>query len=195
MQRHNRKPIGNFLIKKDLQIRLISRILLVVVSATIISFATMLFVYYLEYQSIILYQMDQFANLKKENIVDILLPTLAISALINMILAVIVGMYASRKYAVPIYKLERWARLLREGSMTAKLRFREKDEMKQLSGECNLLALEFQKKFITIKQQVEELRRQKVDSQALSKIDEIIDQLTLESETIEVNTAYVQRPQ
>lgn len=194
MQQHARKPIGNFLIKRELQMRLITKIVLSVVSATIISFATLLFVYYMKYQSIILYQMDQFANLKKENIVHILLPTLAISALVNTILATLVGMYASRKYAVPIYKLEKWARLLRQGCMTAKLQFREKDEMKLLSNECNMLSRELQKKFITIKQQTQELRQQQADSQALSKIEEIIDSLTLESETIEVNTAYMERP-
>ncbi|MFP4417898.1 MAG: hypothetical protein ACOC41_06085 [Chitinivibrionales bacterium] len=195
MPQYTRKPIGNFLLKKDLQLRLTSKIVLAMVGATVISFATLLFVYYLRYQSVILYQMDQAANLKKENIIHILLSPLVISAGINIILAIVVGMYSSRKFAVLIFKLERWLRLLREGNMTANLRFREKDDMQQLSSECDKLSHSLQQRFITIKQQIEELRHQRVDTQALNKIDEVFDQLILESESIQVDTDYVRRPQ
>jgi methyl-accepting chemotaxis protein len=151
MKSFTRHPIGNFFIKRDLQIRLMSKILLTVLFTTVVCVASLLLVFWLRYKSILIYQMNIEGDLSKENIVRVLLPSLVISALVNIVLGAAVGLYASRKYAVPIYKLEQWAMLLKNGHLTAKLRFREKEEMKELSDHCNLLAEDIRGRFTRIR--------------------------------------------
>ena len=101
-EQFHRKPLSNFFIKRSLQIRLIIKIVIAALLATIICSCTLLIVYYLRYNSVLLYTMDQLTNLNKENIIFIILPSLLLSSLVNFIVAVCLGLYASRKYAVPI---------------------------------------------------------------------------------------------
>jgi hypothetical protein len=183
-----RKPLGNFFIKRALQVRLMLKIVFTVLSATLISSGSLLLVYYLRYKSVLLYQMDQMTNLTKENIIFIILPSLLISALVNLFLAGGIGLYASRKYAVPIYKLEHWARLLREGKITAKIRFREKEEMKELTDYCNDLSMDLLKKLLEIKKQVELLKNLGNGSEELQKIQHVLSTFELDADTIEIHT-------
>jgi hypothetical protein len=185
-----RKPLGNFFIKRALQLRLMLKIVFAVLFATVISSGSLLLVYYLKYKSVLLYQMDQMTNLTKENIIFIILPSLLISALVNFILAGGIGLYASRKYAVPIYKLEHWARLLREGKITAKIRFREKEEMKELTDYCNDLSMDLLKKLLEIKKQVGLLKNPENSSEELQKIQGVLSTFELDAETIEIHTAH-----
>jgi hypothetical protein len=185
-----RKPLGNFFIKRALQVRLMLKIVFTVLSATLISSGSLLLVYYLRYKSVLLYQMDQMTNLTKENIIFIILPSLLISALVNLVLAGGIGLYASRKYAVPVYKLEHWARLLREGKITAKIRFREKEEMKELTDYCNDLSMDLLKKLLEIKKQVVLLNNQGNTSEELQKIQHVLSSFELDAETIEIHTMH-----
>ena len=185
-----RKPLGNFFIKRALQVRLMLKIVFTVLSATLISSGSLLLVYYLRYKSVLLYQMDQMTNLTKENIIFIILPSLLISALVNLVLAGGIGLYASRKYAVPVYKLEHWARLLREGKITAKIRFREKEEMKELTDYCNDLSMDLLKKLLEIKKQVVLLNNLGNSSEELQKIQHVLSSFELDAETIEIHTMH-----
>jgi len=185
-----RKPLGNFFIKKSLQLRLMFKIVCTVLIATFISSGSLLLVYYLKYKSVLLYQMDQLANLTKENIIFIILPSLLISALVNLLLAGGIGLYSSRKYAVPVYKLEHWARLLREGKITAKIRFREKEEMKELTDYCNDLSMDLLKKLLEIKKQVELLKNLGNGSEELQKIQNVLSTFELDADTIEIHTVH-----
>jgi hypothetical protein len=183
-----RKPVGNFFIKKALQIRLILKIVIAVIVATFISSGTLLLVYYMTYKSVLLYQMDRMTNLTKENIIFIILPSLLISALVNFFMAVGIGLYASRKYAVPVYKLENWARLLKDGRITAKIQFREKEELRELADQCNNLSCDLLQKLIEIKKQMEFLLKTDKDNEALKKMKEILATFELDANTIEINT-------
>jgi acylphosphatase len=183
-----RKPVGNFFIKKALQIRLILKIVIAVIVATFISSGTLLLVYYMTYKSVLLYQMDRMTNLTKENIIFIILPSLLISALVNFFMAVGIGLYASRKYAVPVYKLENWARLLKDGRITAKIQFREKEELRELADQCNNLSCDLLQKLIEIKKQMEILLKTDKDNEALKKMKEILATFELDANTIEINT-------
>src|SRR5690554_3070038 len=133
-QKTARKPIGNFFIKKSLQLRLVSKIVLAAIVSTLISSGSLLLVYYLKYQTVIVYQLDKYSQeLTRDHLVYLILPTLLISSVVSLLVSLGVGLYSSRKYAVPIYKLEQWATLLSEGKMSVLLRFREKEEMRDLS--------------------------------------------------------------
>jgi hypothetical protein len=192
MQQVHRRYFGNFFIKRSLQIRLIVKIVVAAILATIICSCTLLLVYYLKYNSVLLYQMDQLTNLTKENIIFIILPSLLISSFVNFIVAVCLGLYASRKYAVPIYKLEQWARLIKQGKINAKIQFREREEMKELSDDCNNLTADLREKFVMIKRQTMLLRERTKDSPEIKAIEDALASLQLEAETIEIHTSTMQ---
>jgi nitrogen fixation/metabolism regulation signal transduction histidine kinase len=165
------------------------KIVTAAILATIICSCTLLLVYYLKYNSVLLYQMDQLTNLTKENIIFIILPSLLISSLVNFIIAVCLGLYASRKYAVPIYKLEQWARMIRQGRISAKIQFREREEMKELSDDCNNLTKDLREKFVMIKQQTMLLKDKAKDSPEVQNIEKVLSTLQLEADTIEIHTS------
>jgi nitrogen fixation/metabolism regulation signal transduction histidine kinase len=132
-------------------------------------------------------------ELKKESILFLLLPAILVSAIVNIIVGAIVGLYASRKYAVPIYKLEQWVALLRQGNMTAQLRFREKEEMKELSQNCNMLCDELRQKFVRIKVLANALTAKDIQPEPLTHLLDIISKLDLDAEPIEVHTSFIKK--
>jgi nitrate/nitrite-specific signal transduction histidine kinase len=188
MEQVRRQHVGTFFIKRSLQMRLIVKIVVAAILATFVCSCTLLLVYYFKYDSVLLYQMDKLANLTKENIIFIILPSLLISSLVNFVLAVGLGMYASRKYAVPIYKLEQWAGLVRQGKINAQIQFREQHELKELSECCNSLTRELKEKFVVIQQQTELLKERFKDSAELQKIEDVLSTLQIHDEPIKINT-------
>ena len=203
-EEHIRKPISNFFIKKELQIRLIKKIVVAVLIATIVSVATLLLTYLVKYKSTVIYQVtfetvesvgddDQSGATisDREKITSLILPSIIISGIINIMIAFFIGLYASRKYAVPIFKLEQWVKLLHEGRMNAQLRFREKEEMRELSSSCNKLAEELKNKFNQIEKLTKELKDMEKNPEVIKKIQDIIDTVEFKSETIEVHTSYL----
>jgi len=189
-----RRPIGNFFVKKSLQLRLIFNIVGVVMLTTVVSCFSVLAVYYMKYKVVVVYSLDKTTlNLTSQNILYILLPVLLVSALLNFLLALGIGFYASRKYAIPIFKLEQWASLLLQGKLTAVLHFREKEEMIELTSKCNHLTNFFLQHFLTIKRQVEAIKRDHKDSPAILQIEKSLDGLDLHTEEIAVNTGYYQK--
>ena len=185
----SRKPIGNFFIKKSLQLRLIKKIVIAALLSTIVSNASLILVYYLKYQTVIVYQLDKLTQeLNRELIIFLILPTLLVSAVVSLLVSFGIGLYSSRKYAVPIYKLEQWAALLRNGKMSAMLRFREKEEMKELSDTCNHLAGELRERFVELHKQAVRIKEQDPGSTAAAEIEKILANLDLGTETIEITT-------
>jgi methyl-accepting chemotaxis protein len=190
----HRHPLGNFFIKKQLQMRLIARIVFAVLGSTVICLLCLLVVYYMRYKSVLMYQLTPAGDLTKENIVVILLPCLIIAGLVNIIVGILVGLYASRKYAVPIYKLEQWVLLLLKGRFNARLTFREKEEMKDLSNNCNLLATSLRRRFLDIKDRIDSLKKKGSSPDDIKAINESISDLELESDAIDVHTNFYTLP-
>ncbi|MBN1577798.1 MAG: hypothetical protein JW913_14655 [Chitinispirillaceae bacterium] len=187
----HRKPIANFFIKKSLQIRLITKVVIAALLSTLVSSGSLILVYYLKYQTVIVYQLDKLSqDLNREHIIYLILPTLLVSALVAVFVSFCIGLYSSRKYAVPIYKLEQWASLLRMGKMSALLRFREKEEMKELSDKCNQLAAELRNRFIEIRKQARLLKENNATAGVAIDLEKILINLDLDTSPIEVTTGY-----
>jgi hypothetical protein len=188
----HRKPIANFFVKKPLQVQMIFNIVTVVLLTTILSFASMVVIYILRYNTTLVYQLDKvtLGLSRTDNIVYLILPTLLFSALVNLLLAFGIGFYASRKYAIPIYKLEQWCTLLLKGKLTAMLLFREKEEFKDLSSKCNELTNLFRDRFTSIKHEVAKLKQENPDSPSVKKIEQAIEGFDLSTDPIELNTGY-----
>jgi glucan phosphoethanolaminetransferase (alkaline phosphatase superfamily) len=186
-----RKPIAHFFVKKQLQIRMIVKIIVAVLITTITALLCMFIVYFVKYNTVVVYQLDKITqDLSREHIFFLILPAFLFSAMVNIVVATGLGIYASRKYAIPIYKLEQWCSLLLKGKLTAMLQFREKEEMRELSTKCNELTHFFRERLYSIKKQVEELKKTNADLQAVKNIEKSLEGLDLATEPIEVNTGY-----
>lgn len=174
--------------------RLVTKVIFTVLMSTVICLLSLLMVYYFRYNSVLLYQLDHSGELFKENIITILLPSLVISGIVNVIVGLFVGLYASRKYAVPIFKLEQWAMLLQKGKMSARLTFREREEMKELSTHCNMLADDLRNRFREIKKHTEVLKKHEDIKTDVLAIETVLANLELESSTIDVHTNFIAAP-
>jgi len=184
-----RKPVGNFFIKKSLQIGLILRVVTAALLSVVVSSGSLLLVYYLRYNTIAVYIWNQDTNgLKKEHIVHLILPTLIISSLVGLIVAFGIGLYASRKYAVPVYKIEQWASMLLSGKTTAILKFREQEEMKELSQKCNEVGAFFRDALVDIRTKVKAVQDAGVKNPELEDIAAKLDALELTNQPIEINS-------
>lgn len=147
---NKRQPASNFFIKPKLQWRLIIKMVVTALCATLIGILTLVLLYLFQYDSTIFYRVTTHGTAsigESSNIIAIILPSLLISGIINLAIAIALGLYASRKYAVPIYKLEKWAGLLLKGNFKAKLGFREKNEFDELCDLCNRLSEDVDSKF------------------------------------------------
>lgn len=197
-----RKPITNFFIKPDLQIRLIKKIVLAVLLATGVVAATLILTYFIKNKSIVFYQVTLESGGKignRESIISIIFPTLIISSIVNIFIAIGIGLYASRKYAVPIFKLERWVHLLQKGELNAQLQFREKAELGELCDSCNQFSDNLRKKFEDIEGHVlalhelsKNIKNENLDIH-LKNIQETIDTMALNYDAIEIHTSYLKR--
>jgi methyl-accepting chemotaxis protein len=193
--RASRKPIGNFFIKRALQIRLIVNIVIAALISTLVTSGSLILVYYIKYQTVIVYQLDKLTQeLSREHLLFLILPTLLISSVVNILLSFGVGLYASRKYAVPIYKLEQWSNLLLQGKFSAVLKFREREEMKDLSDNCNDLSNTIRSKLLAIQQQVKKLKSTIPESPEVKEIENSLSYFELESSPIEVTTTFYSIP-
>ncbi|MBN1983204.1 MAG: hypothetical protein JW795_16840, partial [Chitinivibrionales bacterium] len=131
----------------------------------------------------------------RENIALIILPSLIVSSVVNIFIGICIGLYASRKYAVPIFKLEKWAVLLRDGRFNTHLNFREETEMRELCARCNDLSAALCDIFKQIHTQTialvevnEELKNQKI-AKPINAIRDLLNTLEFDEKVVEVHTS------
>lgn len=178
-----RKPLSNFFVKKALQAGVVVRVTLAAMGATLVSVGTIVMVYYIQHRSVSIYQLQETGNLNKESIFALILPSLVISIFVNLFLAMAIGLYASRKYAVPVYKLEQWAQLLRSGKLNATLRFRESEELRELTDEFNSLTTDLREKFSEVEKLVHRLKNSDHKDDQVQRVAEMIAALELTSKS------------
>jgi methyl-accepting chemotaxis protein len=75
--------------------------------------------------------------LELKSILGTILPPILAVELIGVTIAFIIGLVSSRKIAVPIYKVEKWAYRLRNGKLNSQLAFRTEDRLEDLTIQCN----------------------------------------------------------
>jgi len=139
MQKTQRKPFRNFIIKRSLQLGIVLKILLFVILSIAITTAIMTWIYGAKSSAGHFYYMsnDVMETLELSTILGVILPSLIAAQLISFIVASIVGLFSSRKVAVPVYKMEKWAEQLCAGNLKHRLQFREEKEMSELTARCN----------------------------------------------------------
>jgi hypothetical protein len=136
-----RKPISNFFIKRSLQTSIIVQVLFLMVLTSVLTCVILGWFYNTKSQVGSFYYMsnDVMQDLELTNILGIILPALVAAQAVSLLIAFGIGLISSRKVAVPIYKIEKWASQMRTGNLNALLVFREKERRatRELTGEIN----------------------------------------------------------
>ncbi len=149
-----RRPFRNFFIKKSLQFKIILNILFIVFLTSIMTTFILARFYDKKTQEGSFYYMSN--NIKQDleltNILGIILPALISAQVASLVIALLIGMFSSRKAAVPVYKLEKWAVQIKKGRLKTHLGFRETREMKELTIQCNALTDAYRHIFSVIDQ-------------------------------------------
>lgn len=166
-----RRPISNFFIKKALQFRIIGIILFIVFLTSCITTLILSVIYNAKSQEGNYYYMSNniMEDLELTSILGTILPALITAQVVSLVIAVAIGMFSSRKAAVPVYKLEKWATLIKNGRLKSHIGFRETKEMKDLTIQCNSLADTYKQIFLDIDQSLSNIIADRVyKSQTLS---------------------------
>jgi methyl-accepting chemotaxis protein len=141
-QKNVRRPVRHFFIKKSMQYKIIAEILFVVSLTAVITTVSLSFIYNSKSKNGTFYYMssDNKQDLELKNVLEVILPSVVGAQLFSIIIGLGIGLFSSRKMAVPIYKFEKWVSQLKNGNLNTRLSFRENEQMKDLTLHCNALA-------------------------------------------------------
>lgn len=149
-EKKHRRPFRNFFIKKSLQFKMTLKIFLAMFLSGLLTLGVLILVYDWKSQHGSYYYMSNDIRqdlqlLELQSILGTILPPILAIELVGITIAFLVGLISSRKMAVPIYKVEKWANRLRNGKLKAELAFRNEDHLDDLTNQCNGVTEFFQK--------------------------------------------------
>jgi methyl-accepting chemotaxis protein len=169
MEKAVRRPVANFFLKKSIQLAIIGKILFVVLISALLTTLLLAVVYNAKSQAGSFYYMSNnvMEDLKLQSILGLILPALVAAQVATLLVALGIGLFSSRKVAVPLYKIENWAAQLRNGNLNTRLAFRETKEMQDITHLCNGVAETYRDVFSRVDQSL------KVIEQAPSEKDSV----------------------
>ncbi len=180
-----RKPFGNFFIKKSLQLRITIQIFFVFLICVLATTGSFTHIYNSKSKQGNFYYMSNniTEDLKLKSILGIVLPPVIAAELVAVLFAFGIGLFSSRKIAVPVYKIEKWATRLKNGKLNTTLAFREEDRLTELAVQCNA-AVEYYRQILSeIKVHTENISRNCAQPQMVlqhsTPIKEILNQIEL----------------
>ncbi|MBD3347283.1 MAG: hypothetical protein GF401_19685 [Chitinivibrionales bacterium] len=170
-EKNVRKPISNFFIKKSIQLSVIYKILLVVFLTAFLTTLSLAYVYNTKSQKGTFYYMsnDIRQDIELQSVLGIILPSVVTAQVISIALGLIIGLFSSRKVAVPIYKFENWVTQLKKGKLTTHLGFREQNQMRDLTVQCNAMVDYYRQTVADLKEIVRTVEQNKEDPVTVGK--------------------------
>jgi methyl-accepting chemotaxis protein len=136
----SRKPLRNFIFLPVVQWPQIVRNGLLALFTSGGTGLSILYIYHREFGNASIYLMDDnmaFYPLEHQQLLSMLLPAILGPALAGLLLGWLLTLGASRRFALPIYKVEQWARRVSEGDLHVRLGFRKHDRLDDLANRCN----------------------------------------------------------
>lgn len=135
-----RRPVANFIIKPRLQLKLIILFVFASVIASVCSLGLLFLILRID--------LDGLEGLRTAwYYLKATYPGFGIAAAVSLLVGILVGTYASRKVALPIYKVEKWSKSLQEGNLKAKLGMRNQDYWEEMAKNCNTFTHDLRKNF------------------------------------------------
>jgi methyl-accepting chemotaxis protein len=166
-----RKPLKNFFVKKTLQLSMVAKYLFIVALSTVFTTVILAFIYHTKSRGGSFYYMSDniMEDLELQSILGLILPALIAAQVVSMILVFAISLLSSRKIAVPLYKIEKWARQVNTGKLTTSLAFRETEEMRDITQQCNGITERFKRTLADIEEATEAITKAPADNQLVSQ--------------------------
>jgi methyl-accepting chemotaxis protein len=177
--KHLRHPLKNFFVKKSIQINIIWKIIVTVIISASLTTGLIMFLYNLKSSEGSFYYMsnDMMQDLELKNIIGIVLPSIIVVEIIAILIAFGIGLISSRKIAVPIFKIEKWASKLKTGKLNTTLAFREEDHLNELTTQCNSVTDFYKTIFEEIRQHTETIANKTNDPVSVSNEAKALQQI------------------
>jgi methyl-accepting chemotaxis protein len=175
MTQNVRQPFRHFFIKRSMQYKIIAKILFVVSLSAVITTVSLSLIYNSKSKNGTFYYMssDTKQDLELKNVIEVILPSVVGAQLFSIVIGLGIGLFSSRKMAVPIYKFEKWVSQLKNGNLNTKLSFRENKEMKDLTVHCNALAEHYRNVFKEIDAAVAVLEKSYASGNPAAALDQV----------------------
>lgn len=180
-----RHPLRNFFIKKSIQFKIVMQIIMTALIAGIITLGILVFIYNSKSQAGSFYYMsnDVMQDLELKNILGIILTPILTVEFVAIFISFVIGLISSRKIAVPLYKIEKWADDLSNGKLNVELAFREEDRLSDLTDRCNAATKFYRNALTNINLLAENISRNPTDQTQVQKdisaIRKILSQIDL----------------
>lgn len=158
----HRQPVRHFFVKRSLQYRIVSQIVVMVLVTAVLTTAALTFVFINKSQHGMFYYVssDSRQDLELKNIFEVVFPSVIGAEAFSVLIGIGIGLFSSRKIAVPLYKFEKWVAQLKNGKLNTTLSFRENEEMNDITVECNELAQYYRDVFLKIKTSLEAIEKE-----------------------------------
>lgn len=136
----NRRPLRNFIFLPQVQWPQIAGNMALAFATAVGTGLAILYLYHREFGESSIYVMDKSSALyplDRRGLLNLLLPAVGATTLMGMLLGWLMAFGASRRIALPIYKVEQWARRVSKGDLHVRLGFRKADRLQDLADACN----------------------------------------------------------
>lgn len=137
---YHRKPVRNFIFHPKIQGPQILRNMLLAAFTALGTGVAIMFLYHREFGESSIYVMDRSSALyplDRRGLLDLLLPAVGATTLMGMLLGWLMAFGASRRIALPVFKVSMWARRISEGDLHVRMGFRKNDNLEELAEVCN----------------------------------------------------------
>lgn len=149
----NRRSVINYSIKKQMQVRLLVRVMLIALIATGIAAA---FFYFYSNQEI--GQSFKQFHIHARSFLDFLLPAIVVALIIGIVIAFGMAIFFPHRIAGPLYRMERELKeKVGEGDLTVRFSVRNGDEVGELADALNIMVEKLRLRLGRIKTASDEL--------------------------------------
>lgn len=162
--RYKRRPIRNFILMPEVQWPYIIRLLAVVNLAGVMMATTICALFYAHYRGDgsgapgagELINAGAMESLVEENLMDVVVPAFVVADLVSLAVGLGLSLYFSRKLTVPIYRISKWAEVVKSGDLSYRLKFRPGDDLQTLEAACNEVGETYAKIIGDLRRQITE---------------------------------------
>lgn len=131
----NRRSVINYSIKKQMQFRLLARVMLIALIAT-----GLVAVFFYFYSNQEIGQSFRHFHIQARNFLDFLLPSIVIALIIGIVIAFSMAIFFPHRIAGPLYRMERELKeKVSEGDLTVRFSVRKGDELGELAQALNIM--------------------------------------------------------
>ena len=170
----SRRPLRNFIFLPKVQWpQIVGNMVLAMVTAVGTGIA-ILYLYQGEFGDSSIYIMDKASSLRpldRRGLLDLLLPAVGATTLMGMFLGWLMAFGASRRIALPIYKVQQWARRISNGDLHVRVGFRKADHLDELANACNEALDKVREDFLEIRSLVAD---EKIPKEVRDRLGDIL---------------------